>query len=134
MLMLGKMSTGVRAIAKGPTIKMSRASTTNVYGRRSAIRTIHIDSTILTPGPGDVATACHATAAAKIVGWNQAARARESWRAREPPRLAAMDVWEPSMSLRHVAKATAAKLWNALLVPGEFLGADIGVGHRLRLQ
>ena len=47
MLMFGKMSVGVRAIASGPTIRMSSASTTNVYGRRSAIRTIHIGQSII---------------------------------------------------------------------------------------
>src|ERR1700730_17177139 len=51
MLMLGKMSVGVRAIVSGPTMRMSRARTTNVYGRRSAIRTIHIGQLILTHGP-----------------------------------------------------------------------------------
>ena len=40
--MFGKMSVGVRAIVSGPTIRISSASTTNVYGRLSATRTIHI--------------------------------------------------------------------------------------------
>ena len=40
--MLGKMSVGVRTIASGPRIRISSASTTNVYGRFSATRTIHM--------------------------------------------------------------------------------------------
>ncbi len=43
MLMLGKMSVGVRKIASTPITKMSIAITTNVYGRRNASRTIHIE-------------------------------------------------------------------------------------------
>jgi hypothetical protein len=39
------MSVGVRRIATGPKIKSKIAATTNVYGRRSASRTIHIDYT-----------------------------------------------------------------------------------------
>jgi hypothetical protein len=42
MLMLGKMSVGVRRITTGLRMRMSRASTMKVYGRSSAIRTIHI--------------------------------------------------------------------------------------------
>src|SRR5213595_422578 len=42
MLMFGKMSVGVRVIARGPTNRIATASTTNVYGLLSAIRTIHI--------------------------------------------------------------------------------------------
>src|SRR4051812_19515842 len=41
MLMLGKMSVGVRRIVSGPTNRIRIARTTNVYGRLSAIRTIH---------------------------------------------------------------------------------------------
>src|SRR5207244_9084192 len=44
MLMLGKISVGVRTIASPPMIKMSMDTTTNVYGRRNASRTIHIES------------------------------------------------------------------------------------------
>ena len=39
MRMSGKMSTGVRSAASGPMIRMARARTTNVYGRRNAMRT-----------------------------------------------------------------------------------------------
>ena len=42
MLMFGKMSVGVRAIVSGPIPRISRASTTNVYGRFRATRTIHM--------------------------------------------------------------------------------------------
>src|SRR5258708_38278109 len=41
--MFGKISVGVRMIVSGPTIRSSKASTTNVYGRRSASRTIHME-------------------------------------------------------------------------------------------
>ena len=37
--MSGKMSVGVRSAASGPKIRISSASTTNVYGRLSAMRT-----------------------------------------------------------------------------------------------
>jgi hypothetical protein len=37
--MSGNMSTGVRNAASGPTIKITSASTTKVYGRRNAMRT-----------------------------------------------------------------------------------------------
>ena len=40
MLMSGKMSVGVRNAASGPMMSSSSASTTNVYGRCSAMRTI----------------------------------------------------------------------------------------------
>jgi hypothetical protein len=40
MRISGKMSTGVRSAASGPTSMMVSASTTNVYGRRNAMRTI----------------------------------------------------------------------------------------------
>ena len=43
MSMFGKMSVGVRRITSGPMISISSDSTTNVYGRRSASLTIHID-------------------------------------------------------------------------------------------
>src|ERR1700757_4681013 len=43
MSMLGKISVGVRTIANIPMIRMSMAITTNVYGRRNASRTIHIE-------------------------------------------------------------------------------------------
>ena len=42
MRMSGKMSTGVRKAASGPISMSSSANTTNVYGRRSAMRTIPI--------------------------------------------------------------------------------------------
>src|SRR4029077_3738530 len=38
----GKMSTGVVTIATSPAMRTRRAPLTNVYGRRSATRTIHI--------------------------------------------------------------------------------------------
>ena len=41
MLMFGKMSVGVRRIVSGPTNRIRIARTTNVYGRFSAMRTIH---------------------------------------------------------------------------------------------
>src|SRR3954453_3725476 len=41
MLMSGKMSVGVRRIGSGPTNRIRIARTMNVYGRFSAIRTIH---------------------------------------------------------------------------------------------
>ena len=47
MSMYGKMSTGMVAIDRPPRMAISRAMTTNVYGRRSASRTIHIG---FTPG------------------------------------------------------------------------------------
>src|SRR5712671_2827360 len=40
MLMLGKMSVGVRNAEAVPKIRISTAMTTNVYGRRKASRTI----------------------------------------------------------------------------------------------
>ena len=40
--MSGKMSLGMRRMVVMPTITMSRAITTNVYGRARARRTIHI--------------------------------------------------------------------------------------------
>src|ERR1700732_2007735 len=42
-LMDGKMSTGVRTIITGAARNSSSARTTKVYGRESAMRTIHID-------------------------------------------------------------------------------------------
>src|SRR5437588_6208221 len=42
MLMLGKMSVCIVTIDSNPITAMSRATTTKVYGRRSASRTIHI--------------------------------------------------------------------------------------------
>src|SRR5258708_9126452 len=60
MSMLGKMSVGVRAIVSGPTIRISRASTTNVYGRLSAMRTIHMAYPIILAWRHTlVATCCH---------------------------------------------------------------------------
>src|ERR1700750_1113681 len=47
--MLGKMSVGVLSAASGPTIRISNASTTKVYGRCKATRTIQ---SIRTPSPG----------------------------------------------------------------------------------
>jgi len=49
MSMFGKMSVGIERMLYTPRIKMSSANTTNVYGRRSARRTIHIK---LLPPPG----------------------------------------------------------------------------------
>src|SRR4051812_47513707 len=43
MLMLGKMSVGVREIITGLRMKMSSASTTKVYGRSRASLTIHME-------------------------------------------------------------------------------------------
>ena len=43
MLMLGKMSVGVRKMTTGLTSKIISATTTNVYGRFRASRTIHIN-------------------------------------------------------------------------------------------
>src|SRR5947208_13071858 len=43
MLMLGKMSVGVRKIARTPITRMSMDITTKVYGRRNASLTIHIE-------------------------------------------------------------------------------------------
>src|SRR5262249_30305780 len=40
ILMSGKMSVGVRSAVSGPMMSSSSASTTNVYGRRSATRTM----------------------------------------------------------------------------------------------
>src|ERR1700680_2140560 len=40
--MSGKISVGVRSAARGPRIASSNASTTNVYGRLRAIRTIAV--------------------------------------------------------------------------------------------
>src|SRR5712671_6941239 len=42
MLIAGNMTIGVRAIVSTPPIAISMAITMNVYGRRSARRTIHI--------------------------------------------------------------------------------------------
>src|SRR6202140_6012670 len=42
MSMLGKTSVGVRCKTMGDISTMTRAATINVYGRVSAIRTIHI--------------------------------------------------------------------------------------------
>src|SRR5258707_2101235 len=42
-LMAGKMSTGVRVIMTGAARNNSSARTTKVYGRESAMRTIHIE-------------------------------------------------------------------------------------------
>ena len=42
ILMFGKMSVGVRRMATGLMMRISRARTMNVYGRSSATRTIHI--------------------------------------------------------------------------------------------
>src|SRR5882762_4537424 len=42
ILMLGKMSVGVRQIANVPSSMITMARTTKVYGRRSASLTIHI--------------------------------------------------------------------------------------------
>src|SRR2546426_7198038 len=42
MLILGKMSTGIVTMDSTPMRAINRASTTNVYGRRSASLTIHM--------------------------------------------------------------------------------------------
>src|ERR1700730_10202266 len=42
MLMVGKMSVGVRAMTTGLTMRIRRARTMKVYGRSSAILTIHM--------------------------------------------------------------------------------------------
>src|SRR5436190_16091714 len=42
MSISGKMSVGIRVMVTTPRIAMSMAITTNVYGRRSASRTIHM--------------------------------------------------------------------------------------------
>src|ERR1700691_6472925 len=47
ILIFGKMSVGVRKIITALRIRMSKARTMNVYGRSSAIRTIHISATPL---------------------------------------------------------------------------------------
>ena len=49
--MYGKMSTGMVTMAAPPRMAMSIATTTKVYGRRSANRTIHIGVYTL-PGAG----------------------------------------------------------------------------------
>src|SRR6201996_6983792 len=46
MRMSGKISVGVRSAARGPRISSRSASTTNVYGRLSAIRTSAIISQV----------------------------------------------------------------------------------------
>src|SRR5580692_10165532 len=43
MLILGKMSVGVRKITTGLKIRINRAKTMNVYGRSNATRTIHME-------------------------------------------------------------------------------------------
>src|SRR5579863_2033129 len=43
MSMSGKMSVGMRAIVSTPKSTMRSAITTNVYGRRRAMRTSHMD-------------------------------------------------------------------------------------------
>src|SRR5882724_11342492 len=42
MSILGKISVGVRKTVNGPTISTRSATTTKVYGRRSASSTIHM--------------------------------------------------------------------------------------------
>src|SRR5262245_62625315 len=49
MLMLGKMSVGVRAIVSAPRMPIRSASTVKVYGRRSARRTIHMLARVSQP-------------------------------------------------------------------------------------
>jgi hypothetical protein len=44
MLIFGKMSVGVVMITSGLRIRISNAMTTKVYGRSSAVRTIHMDA------------------------------------------------------------------------------------------
>src|SRR5262245_57035203 len=48
MLMFGKISVGVRSAASAPMIRIKIANTTNVYGRLSASRTIHINDLVVT--------------------------------------------------------------------------------------
>src|ERR1700730_17517068 len=45
MLILGKISMGMRNVVKTPSSRISRASTTNVYGRCRAILAIHMAAT-----------------------------------------------------------------------------------------
>src|SRR4029077_21004976 len=47
MLILGKMSVGVRTIASAPMMRISMANTTKVYGRCNASLTIHIGFPVL---------------------------------------------------------------------------------------
>ena len=49
MLISGKMSTAVRAMVSTPPMAISIAITMNVYGRRSARRTIHIAQPMALP-------------------------------------------------------------------------------------
>ena len=47
--MFGKMSVGIDTMLYAPRIKIKSAKTANVYGRRSASRTIHIIGLVLAP-------------------------------------------------------------------------------------
>src|ERR1700709_819629 len=51
MRISGKMSVGVRIAARGPMIRMSNASTTNVYGRLRAILTMAFIGGLLDQSP-----------------------------------------------------------------------------------
>src|ERR1700722_15019919 len=59
MLMVGKMSVAVRAIASAPKRKIRMARTMNVYGRCSAIRTIHMHSYSWAAAPAGPAMVVH---------------------------------------------------------------------------
>jgi hypothetical protein len=47
--MFGKISVGIDAMLKTPRIRIRKAKTTKVYGRRNASRTIHIIGLFLAP-------------------------------------------------------------------------------------
>src|ERR1700730_16364258 len=52
--MFGKMSVGIVTIDRSPSTAISSATTTNVYGRRRASRTIHmtvVPEATIAPGP-----------------------------------------------------------------------------------
>jgi hypothetical protein len=49
MSMFGKISVGIDTMLYAPRIKIKSAKTANVYGRRSASRTIHIIGLVLAP-------------------------------------------------------------------------------------
>src|ERR1700722_70079 len=55
MLMLGKMSTGIRSAASVPRINIKNAATTKVYGRLSAILTMaSMPSNLVDPPNGTI--------------------------------------------------------------------------------
>jgi hypothetical protein len=51
MLMVGKISVGVRAMTTGLTMRIRRARTMKVYGRSRAILTIHMAEALGRDGP-----------------------------------------------------------------------------------